>query len=59
MRKHIASDLVGNNVGIICEDVVQNRAVILSWMEIGKIRSSQTQSQTENPSLPEVKNYLT
>lgn len=30
IRKHIASDLVGNNLRIICEDVVQNRAVILS-----------------------------
>lgn len=28
--KHISSDLDGNNVGVICEDVVQNGAVILS-----------------------------
>lgn len=31
MRKNVAGDLVGNNVRIICEDVVQNRAVILPW----------------------------
>lgn len=40
IRKYIAGDLVDNNVRIICEDVVQNRAVIFSWMEMRrKIRS--------------------
>lgn len=38
MRKHIPSDLVGNDVRVICEDVVQDGAVILSWNENNRMK---------------------
>lgn len=49
IRKHIPGDLVGNNVRIICEDVVQNRAVILSWNKTKqrkKVREQQAEQQS-------------
>jgi len=65
IRKHISGDLVGNNVRIVSEDVVQNRAVILSW-EKKKILSSGLRWRVafhlvplhENSSAVEVKEYL-
>lgn len=43
IRKHVAGDLVGNNVRVICKDVVQNRAMILSWNKIqGKLEAATT-----------------
>lgn len=66
IRKHVAGDLVGNDVRIVGEDVVQNRAVILSWNQMKRKVSRRPRSrvtldllpQAENSSPPEVKRYL-
>lgn len=43
VRKHVAGDLVGNDVRIICEDVVEDGAVILPWNRMKKrIRRKQS-----------------
>lgn len=44
--KHVACNLVGNNVGIICEDAVQNRAVILSWNVMKRKKQAEQQSHS-------------
>lgn len=67
MRKHVACDLVGNNVRIVCEDIVHNGAVILSWNKIKKKKNQKREEQQSySPLLPqaqsssplEVKEYL-
>lgn len=54
--KYVASNLVGNNVGIICEDAVQNRAVILSCNVMK--RKKQAEQQSHSQSAAEVNKYL-
>lgn len=47
MRKHIACDLVGNNMRVICEDIVQNRAVILSYSKTKRRVECHSTSSTQ------------
>lgn len=60
IRKHIAGDLVGNDVRIVGEDIVQNGAVILSWNQMTRKVSRRPSSRVtlDHSSPPEVKRYL-
>lgn len=35
IRKHVAGNLVGDDMGVVGEDVVQDGAVMLSWNKRG------------------------